>query len=469
MKELCVKTYQRNVYWQNNYSPKYKTTHCVMKFMMPYSSEHAANLSLLAKLFEEGSANISSRSQVENILAELYGTNIGFYVKRIGNILEFTIESTAIKDTMMQRLKIDLTALNALGLTIPQSHDANFNDIWFMFILELLLNQKFYDEHDMTISNKFATRLAVHKRQLIDTLSRIKEDNMRLVVLQTLKQIYADQPEALATSVGTLELIDSVTLKSIQRSYERLFDESQVFILTHGEMEDTVVLSAIKKIASRISTKPLNLPYEHNVIQRLPMPIFNSEAVVSAQQSQLMIVYDYGQIHTIRDTIILQLSNLLFGESTTSALFMEIREELNLCYYIQSSLNINRQLVFVQMGIHHEQREAAQLAVSEVLTMLRCLTSDADAYQDWVLELENQKLMLLAQDLQNRDNPFDEIEYDLIQHIIPTHALEHDTLRDVLSTITFQDIQMCWNRFEYIGTHILKGMVTSCNIDTLQK
>ena len=71
----------------------------------------------------------------------------------------------------------------------------------------------------------------------------------------------------------------------------------------------------------------------------------------------------------------------MFGGTSTSKLFLNVRERLSLCYYAGSSYHRLKGLVTVSSGIECENYEQA---VSEISAQLEALK--AGAWEDWELQ-----------------------------------------------------------------------------------
>lgn len=75
------------------------------------------------------------------------------------------------------------------------------------------------------------------------------------------------------------------------------------------------------------------------------------------------------------------LFNAVYGGTTTSKLFMNVREKLSLCYFASSMLDRRKGILLVSSGIEFEKYEQAK---SEILAQLEaCRRGEIE---DWELE-----------------------------------------------------------------------------------
>ena len=114
------------------------------------------------------------------------------------------------------------------------------------------------------------------------------------------------------------------------------------------------------------------------------------------------------------DVPALLMGNTLFGGSSNSKLFMNVREKLSLCYYASSIAYIHKGLLLVASGIEFDKFEAArdeifaqleamkqgQITDEEFTAAKRCVASDLRSLTDSQGELEG---FYLAQVLDGLD------------------------------------------------------------------
>ena len=96
--------------------------------------------------------------------------------------------------------------------------------------------------------------------------------------------------------------------------------------------------------------------------------------------------------------------NAIFGGTTLSKLFMNVREKLSLCYYASSMLEKMKGLVLVSSGIEFDKYQTAK---DEILSQLEAIRGGE--IQDWELEGARRTLIgghLATLDDQGRQEEF---------------------------------------------------------------
>ena len=131
-------------------------------------------------------------------------------------------------------------------------------------------------------------------------------------------------------------------------------------------------------------------------------------------QGQLCIGWRLGECMEDPDLASLLVFNAVFGAGTTSKLFQNVREKLQLCYFAGSLVDVHKGLLLVSAGIDFDKLDAAREEIfAQLEAMKRCeisedelsaakagIASDLRAMTDSQGELEG---FLLAQTVDGLD------------------------------------------------------------------
>ena len=112
-----------------------------------------------------------------------------------------------------------------------------------------------------------------------------------------------------------------------------------------------------------------------------PEPRVIEEAMDVTQGKLAMGFRTGGQTCWEKDYPALVLCNAIFGGTTLSKLFLNVREKLSLCYYASSMLEKMKGLVLVSSGIEFDKYRQAR---DEIMTQLDNIR--AGKIEDWELE-----------------------------------------------------------------------------------
>ena len=101
------------------------------------------------------------------------------------------------------------------------------------------------------------------------------------------------------------------------------------------------------------------------------------EEALDVTQGKLGMGFSCGS----SDTAALLLGNMIFGGSSNSRLFLNVREKLSLCYYASSMYHRQKGMITVSSGIEFENYRKAY---DEILAQLKELQEGR--IEDWELE-----------------------------------------------------------------------------------
>ena len=149
------------------------------------------------------------------------------------------------------------------------------------------------------------------------------------------------------------------------------------------------------------------------------------------------------------DTAALLMGNTIFGGSSNSKLFLNVREKLSLCYYASSMLEKQKGLVLVSSGIEFDKFETAK---NEILAQLEAIRRGE--IEDW--ELEGARRTLIGGHLSTLDDQGRQEEFWLGQA-----AAGLDTTIEELcaqfETITREQVAAVAQKLELDTIYFLKG------------
>jgi len=169
--------------------------------------------------------------------------------------------------------------------------------------------------------------------------------------------------------------LKQVTNETISKTYEKMINEDHLQVFIGGDFDfnemDQLVLSKLKRINIHPSKK-----YEFK-------PQFNSSPEMnyvvektSSGQTRVYIGYDLGFSHNQRNSLIMSLFNELFGGFENSKLFYNIREKLQLSYYVYSYYSPGNHLFYVNL---ETSKVNLDKAINEVYNQLvSCQKGDID-------------------------------------------------------------------------------------------
>ena len=156
-----------------------------------------------------------------------------------------------------------------------------------------------------------------------------------------------------------------------------------------------------------------------------------------------------GQTCWEEDYPALAMCSAVFGGTTLSKLFLNVREKLSLCYYASSTLEKMKGLMLVSSGIEFDKYETAR---DEILAQLEAVRRGE--IEDW--ELEGARRTLISGHLSTLDDQGRQEEFWLGQAVAGLDT-EIPELAAQFETVTREQVAQAAQRLELDTIYFLKG------------
>lgn len=145
----------------------------------------------------------------------------------------------------------------------------------------------------------------------------------------------------------------------------------------------------------------------------------------------------------------LMLLNALYGGTTTSKLFLNVREKLSLCYYASSQLEKLKGLMLVSSGVEFDKKQEAQ---DEILAQFEnCKTGK---FEPWELEAARRSVVSSLGTLTDSQSRLE--DYWLAQAVAGVDE-PPEALSARLERVTAEQVKAVAGRFELDTIYFLKG------------
>lgn len=222
---------------------------------------------------------------------------------------------------------------------------------------------------------------AGEKANLIDRI-RAQINEKRQYSVQKLIQSMCEDEAHGVDRMGDEKSAAEVTPQSLWAAYQRLLEQARIEVYYCGSAEAERVEGALK---TALAGLPVNEEREALSCDVKPRPGQGAprlvEEAMDVTQGKLAMGFRTGGACIWEDDFpALMVFNALYGGTTTSKLFMNVREKLSLCYFASSMLEKFKGLLLVSSGIEFEKYEQAK---KEILAQLEaCRRGEIE---DWEL------------------------------------------------------------------------------------
>lgn len=322
-------------------TPKFKRAVLRAVLLLPLGGPDAALRACLPHVLRRGTARLPGMGQLGAALDELYGARVEAVVRREGEYLAVGFLADCIDESC---------APGAAGLTAGVIR---------------LLAELWYDP--MTEQGAFrAEDVAGERDNLLDRIAAEKNDPRTWAPLRLTRLMCADEPYGQPT-YGTRAQAEKISEKKLYAAYTRALREAQVELFYCGPL-------APQAVEDLFSETPLSQPREAAALPPIcvlaqpkgaPREVIEEEPVT---QGKLSLGFRTGgACLTGGDAVAYWVFQTLYGGSTSSRLFLHVREQRSLCYYASAQFVAPKGIMMVNSGIENEQFAVAR---DEILRQL---------------------------------------------------------------------------------------------------
>ena len=351
------------VYLRTIHTNKFKSAYLSVTFLSRLTAEHAAINSLVPYVLRRGTENHPDMESISAALDELYGGAIEPAVRKKGETQCVGFVASFLDDAYtLEGEQILEPAAKLMG--------------------ELLLRPR-------TENGKFCQDyFAGEQTNLIDRI-RGQINDKRTYASLRLKQLMCGEEAYGVDLWGDEAHAAAITNESLWQRYEQLLSSCEVEVYYCGSARPERVEAAMREALSGL---PRSQELEETDCEiRLTVgeePQVVEEAMDVTQGKLAMGFRTGGMTVWEEDFPALVMLNAVFGGTSLSKLFMNVREKLSLCYYASSALEKMKGILVVSSGIEFDKYEQAR---DEILAQLEAIRRGE--IEAWELEGARRTIM----------------------------------------------------------------------------
>ena len=174
------------------------------------------------------------------------------------------------------------------------------------------------------------------------------------------KLLYGDQPAGWPV-IGNKENIKKITQKDLIKYRKNQYVSKSTIIVVAGNIEEKSAIKEIKNVFFKISTASKKGKKKTVEKQDKPKTLVQFK---ETDQTHLVIGFRSFKVNDERNWALGMLSTIL-GKGMSSRLFVKMREELGICYYIHTSAGVSTDSGYfaVSAGVGNKRAEEAIKAI----------------------------------------------------------------------------------------------------------
>lgn len=210
-------------------------------------------------------------------------------------------------------------------------------------------------------SEKF---VELEKKTVIDNIETAINDKRSYAIERAMKTICKGEPASVC-SYGTVEKAKLITSDSAYKAYRRMLETMPCEIICTGCSDFDGVAEKFAAAFEKIGRHDI----ENTTIALSPVKTQTEEVTerLTVNQSKLVLGF---KSHSDDDAALVLLQKI-FGGTTSSKLFRNVREKMSLCYYCSAARNDLKGIMPVNSGVENENIEKTKEAVIDQLEEIK--------------------------------------------------------------------------------------------------
>ena len=329
---------------------KFKTSLLSAQFVTPLRQETASAWALLPSVLRRGTVSCPDMGALSARLDQLYGARIESTVRKKGENQCVGFVASLIDDSFApggEKLLEPVADLLGELICDPMTERGRFVPAYF----------------------------ESEKTNLLDAIRSLINDKRDYADSRLLREMCAGEPYGISR-LGDEESAERVQPKRLYGLYQELISTARLELFYSGSAPRKRVEQAL---LSALSALPRDGVQEPSLAQpHMPRKeVRQVEETMDVTQGKLGMGFSCGS----DDYAAMLLGNTIFGGSSNSRLFLNVREKLSLCYYASSLYHRQKRVITVSSGIEFRN---FQKAYDEILAQLKAVQEGG--LEDWELE-----------------------------------------------------------------------------------
>lgn len=218
------------------------------------------------------------------------------------------------------------------------------------------------------------------RQNLIDRIRAQVNDKRSYALLRLKREMCAGEPFGV-DRLGDESSARAITPESLWARYQDLLRTAPMELYYCGSAKPERVADALRAALSQLPTDGVRAPLSRPAAKEAPAQPREVVESLDVTQGKLTMGLRTGSTVWSEDYPALLLANAIFGGTTTSRLFLHVREKLSLCYYASSQLEKLKGVMLVSSGVEFDKVGEAR---AEILSQLEACRKGA--FEDWELE-----------------------------------------------------------------------------------
>lgn len=318
--------------------PKIKTSVLKIKFITELSEKDAPLNSMAAMLIGSSSSKIKTYSEMSDRMNALYGSSVYTDTSKSGDCQFISFTADCIDN------RFALESEDILGELLDIAHDCIFSP-------------------NVTEDGFDKTEFELKRRELIESIQAEINNKRGYALLKSQKHIFKGEPCSFP-QYGTVENAQKITPSEVYEAFEKLIRTAVIEIYFISAQEYPSVKERFRKAFSETERNPQTPKLR--TVSPLKPEVCHASDTVEMKQSKVIMAFKTESENKNACAVV----SRMFGGTTFSRLFTNVREKMSLCYYCSAGYIHSKGTMLVDSGV---EKENAQKLADEVVNQLNAL------------------------------------------------------------------------------------------------
>ena len=329
---------------------KFKTSLLSAQFVTPLTENSAAPLALLPAVLRRGTVRFPDLGTLSAELDRLYGAHLDYTVRKKGENQCVGFVSSFIDDAFTpggEKLLEPMAALLGELICAPVTHSGRF----------------------------LPTYVESERTNLVDAIRSLINDKREYADLRLLQEMCVGEPYGISR-YGDEKGAEKINPQKLYAAYTELLSSARLELFYSGSADPDRVEATLLDAFSALPREQVRKT-EYAGVHTPRQSVKTVTEELDVTQGKLGMGFACGS----DDSTALLMGNTLFGGSSNSKLFLNVREKLSLCYFASSMFHRSKNLITVSSGI---ELENYQKAFDEIMLQLTAVQNGE--LEDWELD-----------------------------------------------------------------------------------
>lgn len=327
------------VYFSSITDKRYKKNLISVAFSTQLSEETATENVIVPLLLTKCNSKLPSYKAFNNKMSRLYASGIGGTTGRQYDLQTISFGAYYLDDVYAlagEKMTEIMTDIFIDCLTSPVTENGVFT----------------------------AKFVELEKKTAIDNIETAINDKRSYAIERAMKTICKGEPASVC-SYGTVEKAKLITPDSAYKAYRRMLETMPCEIICTGCSDFDGVAEKFAAAFEKAGRHDIG----HTTIALSPVKTQTEEVTerLTVNQSKLVLGF---KSHSDDDAALVLLQKI-FGGTTSSKLFQNVREKMSLCYYCSAARNDLKGIMLVNSGVENENIEKTKNAVIDQLEEIK--------------------------------------------------------------------------------------------------